>query len=145
MEAYKSYNVFLNNACTPKNKTLCTKSLLGQSRVDHSTLFLPPGIYVQRCDNPVWSSAYGAQSVVNSYQAMFNQASKLRSKMALKSLCSAADRMDSVGGLDDKSALASLIHYDIGGSCTCLLPEEECLPTKVAMKFASVVVYNVRR
>ncbi|VDD80291.1 unnamed protein product [Mesocestoides corti] len=142
-EAYNSYNDFLSSACKPKNKTLCTRSLFVRSRVDRSTLFLPPGIYVKRCDNPVWSSVPGGGSVVNSYQAMFNQAARLRSRMALKSLCAAADRMDSVDGFADRLGAPDYYHSDVGGSCTCLLPEEECLPTKVRLKVASVIVYNV--
>ncbi|VDM35886.1 unnamed protein product, partial [Hydatigera taeniaeformis] len=138
-EAYNSYNDFLSNACTPKNRIICTKSLFLRGRVDHSTLFLPPGIYVRRCDNSVWGSTCGGGSVVNSYQAMFNQAARLRSRLALKSLCAAADRMDAAS----RPGVTDLRHFDGSGSCACLLPEEECLPTEVGLKVAPVVVYNV--
>ncbi|VDK34444.1 unnamed protein product [Taenia asiatica] len=140
-EAYNSYNDFLSNACTPKNRILCTKSLFSRDRVEHSTLFLPPGVYVKRCDNSVWSSVCGGGSVVNSYQAMFNQAARLRSRMALKSLCAAADRMDAAA----RPGVPDLRHFDAGGSCACLLPEEECLPTEVRLKVAPVVVCENRR
>ncbi|KAL5111314.1 hypothetical protein TcWFU_001149 [Taenia crassiceps] len=140
-EAYNSYNEFLSNACTPKNRILCTKSLFLRDRVDHSTLFLPPGVYVRRCDNSVWGSVCGGGSAVNSYQAMFNQAARLRSRIALKSLCAAADRMDAAA----RPGVTDLRHFDAGGSCACLLPEEECLPTEVRLKVAPVVVYDTAK
>ncbi|CDS40712.1 hypothetical protein EmuJ_000830700 [Echinococcus multilocularis] len=140
-EAYNSYNDFLSSACTPRNRTLCTKSLFPRDRVDRSTLFLPPGIYVRRCDNSVWSPTCGGGSAVNSYQAMFNQAARLRSRMALKSLCAAADRMDASA----RPRVTDLRHFDISGSCNCFLPEEVCLPTEVRLKIAPVVVYNTAK
>ncbi|VDO03060.1 unnamed protein product [Rodentolepis nana] len=134
--AYESYNEFLTNACKPVNKTLCTKTFFPNMHKSKSTLFLPPGLYVQRCDNPIWSSVYGFGSSLNSYQVMFDQASRMRSKSALKALCDAADRMNP--NVDTRSHYAA----DAGGSCTCGLPEEECLPTEVRLKTAPVVVYN---
>nr|CDS31644.2 hypothetical transcript [Hymenolepis microstoma] len=134
--AYESYNEFLTKACKPVNKTLCTKTFFPNMHKSKSTLFLPPGLYVQRCDNPIWSTVYGFGSSLNSYQVMFDQASRMRSKSALKALCDAADRMNP--NVDTRSIYAA----DAGGSCTCGLPEEECLPTEVRLKTAPVVVYN---
>lgn len=104
-----------------------------------SALFLPPGLYIQRCDNAIWSTVYGFGSSVNSYQVMFDQASRMRSVSALKALCDAADRMNP--NMDTRNIYAA----DAGGSCTCALPEEECLPTEVRLKTSPVVVYNVSK
>ncbi|KAM3175779.1 hypothetical protein ACTXT7_007862 [Hymenolepis weldensis] len=134
--AYESYNEFLSKACKPVNKTLCTKTFFPNMHKNKSTLFLPPGLYIQRCDNPIWSTVYGFGSSVNSYQVMFDQASRMRSKSALKALCDAADRMNP--NMDTRNIYAA----DAGGSCTCALPEEECLPTEVRLKTSPVVVYN---
>ncbi|KAM7539770.1 hypothetical protein Aperf_G00000033335 [Anoplocephala perfoliata] len=138
--AYGSHSEFLKNACKPKDKTLCTKSFFPNFRAVRSTLFLPPGIYVKRCDNPVWNSLYGTGSVVNSYQSMLNQASRMRSRAELKSLCEAADRIDS-NSVTTLTA-ANLYNVDIGGSCTCLMPDDECLPTEVRLKTAAIVLFD---
>lgn len=146
-DAYNSYNDFLKSACTPKNRTLCTKALFPKDRVNRSTLFLPPGIYVKRCDNPLWSSMHWGGSLVSSYQAMLDQATRLRSHTALKSMCSVTNAMDTTfstySGSSTTPEVVEFDHFDSTGSCTCLMPEEECLPTVVNLKVASIVVYNV--
>lgn len=96
---------------------------------------------MKRCDNPVWNSVYGTGSVVNSYQAMLNQASRMRYRSELKSLCKAADRIDSNSAV---TLIAANMHnIDVSGSCTCLMPEDECLPTEVRLKTAAVVLFDV--
>ncbi|VDK72214.1 unnamed protein product [Dibothriocephalus latus] len=131
--AYFEYREFVKYACSPQNRTLCTQSLLGMEQ-EKATLFLPPGVYVKRCNNPTHSTrlTYTSQRALYYPGANTYPYSSDPNRRPTPS-CVAPD-----GGYGETESYG----YENVGSCSCPTPGEECLPTKVALKMHSVALVN---
>lgn len=133
--AYFEYREFVKHACSPQNRTLCTQSLLGMER-EKATLFLPPGVYVKRCNNPTHSTrlSYAQRALYYSSSSAYAFSAEQHQRATpLSPSC-----VHPEGGY----AETEVYGYENVGSCSCPTPGEECLPTKVALKMHSVALVN---
>ncbi|KAL7062229.1 hypothetical protein AAHC03_0478 [Spirometra sp. Aus1] len=133
--AYFEYREFVKHACSPQNRTLCTQSLLGMER-EKATLFLPPGVYVKRCNNPTHSARLSYTQRVLYYPSVNAYSFSTEQNRRPSPSCPSCITPES--GYAETEAYG----YENVGSCSCPTPGEECLPTKVALKMHSVALVN---
>ncbi|KAA3680619.1 uncharacterized protein DEA37_0002707 [Paragonimus westermani] len=123
--AFESYQEFRQTACQPRNYTLCTSMMLGLPQ-HHTNLVIPQGFHVQRCIDQLqrYSCGYCVGSPTDLEDLPDVQSDSSRSTFES----------------EDLSQLGVFIDREPKYSCSCETPDEECVPTKVALKTQAVAI-----
>ncbi|CAL8095244.1 unnamed protein product [Calicophoron daubneyi] len=142
--AFESYQVFKKTACQLQNHTLCTLPLLGLQQ-HHTTLVIPKGFHVQRCGTQISSSC--SQLVLpptyeSNYFEDADEVSRDPNYFAILSQLQQANPQRLNSGYDTEQ-MEYAMERSQQGSCSCELPEEECLPLKVSVRTQAVAVIHI--
>ncbi|KAF7258731.1 hypothetical protein EG68_04029 [Paragonimus skrjabini miyazakii] len=126
--AFESYQEFRQTACQPKNYTLCTSMMLGLPQ-HHTNLVIPQGFHVQRCIDQL--QRYSCGYCIGSSTDLED--------LSDVQLDSSRPTFES----DDLSEVVGVIDREQKYSCSCETPDEECVPTKVALKTQAVAIIQI--